>query len=88
MTPDQLQALVAQLAASANNDHDAAEAPCSPAARRSETMRQISVQMEREGHFKFRRRSNGSVSILMTNDGAARRLMELMQAAGLLPDGA
>ena len=87
MTPEQLQALVAQLTARANNEHDAAEVPGSPSARRFETMRQISAQMEREGHFEFRR-SDGSVSIHMTNDGAPRRLMELMEAAGLLPDDA
>jgi hypothetical protein len=55
---------------------------------RHETMRQISAQMEREGHFEFRRRSDGSVSIHMTNDDAPRRLMELMEAAGLLRDDA
>ena len=42
--------------------------------------------MEREGHFEFRRRSDGSVFIQMTNDGAPRRLLELMEAAGLLRD--
>jgi hypothetical protein len=51
-------------------------------------MRQISTQMEREGHFEFRRRRDGSVSIHMTNDGAPRRLMELMEAAGLFRDDA
>jgi len=51
-------------------------------------MRQISAQMEREGHFEFRRRSDDSVSIHMTNDRAPRRLMELMEAAGLLRDDA
>jgi len=88
VTPEQLQALVAQLTARANNEHDAAEVPGSPSARRFETMRQISAQMEREGHFEFRRRSDGSVSIHMTNDGAPRRLMALMEAAGLLRDDA
>ena len=44
--------------------------------------------MEREGQFEFRRRSGGSVFIHMTNDGASRRLMELMEAAGLLRDDA
>jgi hypothetical protein len=88
VTPEQLQALVAQLTARANNEHDAAEVSCSSLARRSETMRQISAQMEREGHFEFRRRSDGSVFIHMTNDGAPRRLMELMEAAGLPGDDA
>ena len=64
MTPEQLQALVAQMTARANNEHDAAELPGSPAARGFETMQQISAQREREGHFEFRRRSDGSVSIL------------------------
>jgi hypothetical protein len=50
--------------------------------------RQISAQMEREGHFEFRRRSDGSVYIHMTNDGVPRWLMELMEAAGLLRDDA
>ena len=88
VTPEQLQALIAQLTARANNEHDAAEIPGSPSARRFETMRQISTQMESEGHFEFRRRSDGSVFIHMTNDGAPRRLMELMEAAGLLRDDA
>jgi hypothetical protein len=88
VTPEQLQALVAQLTARANNEHDTTEVPGSPSARRFETMRQISAQMEREGHFEFRRRSDGSVFIHMTNDGAPRRLMELMEAAGLLWDDA
>ena len=87
MTPEQLQALVAQLTARANNEHDATEVPVSPSARRFETMRQISALMEREGHFEFRRRSDGSVSIHM-NDRAPRRLMELMEEAGLLRDDA
>jgi len=39
--------------------------------------------VEREGHFEFRRGSDGSVSIHMTKDGSPRRLMELMEAAGL-----
>ena len=86
--PQQFQALVAQLAAHADNAHDAGKAPGSPSARRFETLRQIGAQMEREGHFEFRRRSDGSVSIHMTNDGAPRRLMELMEAAGLLRDDA
>ena len=85
MTREQLQALVAQLTARADNEHDV---PGSPSARRFETMRQISAQMEREGHLEFRQRSDGSVSIHMTNDGAPRRLMELMEAAGLLRDDA
>ena len=88
MTPEQLQALIAQLTARTDNEHDAAEVPGSPLARRFETMQQISTQMEREGHFEFRRRSDGSVFIQMTNDGAPRRLMELMEAAGLLRDDA
>ena len=88
MTPEQLQALIAQLTARTDNEHDAAEVPGSPLARRFETMQQISTQMEREGHFEFRRRSDGSVFIHMTNDGAPRRLMELMEAAGLLRDDA
>jgi hypothetical protein len=50
-------------------------------------MRQISTQMEREGHFKFRRH-NGSVSVHMTYDDAPRRLQELMEAFGLLRDDA
>jgi hypothetical protein len=88
VTPEQLQALIAQLTARTDNEHDAAEVPGSPLARRFETMQQISTQMEREGHFEFRRRSDGSVFIHMTNDGAPRRLMELMEAAGLLRDDA
>ena len=88
MACEQLQALIAQLTARADNEHDAVKVPGSPSARRFETMRQISAQMEREGHFEFRRRSDGSVSIHMTNDGAPRRLMELMEAAGLLRDDA
>ena len=88
MTPEQLQALVAQLTARADNERDAAEVPSSPSARRFETLRQISAQMESEGHFEFRRRRDGSVSIHMTNDGAPRTLMELMEAAGLPRDGA
>jgi hypothetical protein len=84
LTPEQLQAFVAQLTARANNE----QVRGSPSARRFETMRQISAQMEREGHFEFRRRRDGSVSIHMTNDGVPRRLMELMEAAGLLPDDA
>jgi hypothetical protein len=51
VTPEQLQALVAQLTARANNEHGAAEVPGSPSARRFETMRQISAQMEPEGYF-------------------------------------
>ena len=81
VTPEQLQKLVAQLTARANKEHDAPEVPGSPSARRFETMRQISAQMEREGHFEFHRRSDGSVSIHMTNVGSPRRLMELMEAA-------
>jgi hypothetical protein len=49
---EQLQALVAQLTARADNEHDAVKVPGSPSARRFETMRQISAQMEREGHFE------------------------------------
>ena len=64
MTREQLQALVAQLTARADNEHDATAVPGSPSARRFETMQQISAQREREGHFEFRRRSDGSVSIL------------------------
>jgi len=37
VTPEQLQALIAQLTARANNEHDAAEVPGSPSARRFET---------------------------------------------------
>jgi hypothetical protein len=88
VTPEQLQALVAQLTARANNEHDAAEVPGSLSARRFETMRQISAQMEREGNFEFRRRSDGNVFVHMTNDDAPQRLMELMEAAGLLRDDA
>jgi hypothetical protein len=61
--------------------------PGPPSARRFKAMRQISTQMEREGHFKFRRH-NGSVSVHMTYDDAPRRLQELMEAFGLLRDDA
>ena len=51
-------------------------------------MRQIRAQMEREGHFEFRCRGDSSVFIRITSGGAPRRLMELMEAAGLLRDDA